>query len=116
MGDKILIECIINRRKLIKNLFLDTGSVINCIDENFLKTLLVKMNEYKIQKTKFQIRTANDESVKCQGIISLPIRIGKCEWNEKFFIHEGLAHPIILGSKIMRERGIDIEFTKAKLK
>ena len=74
------------------------------------------MNEYKIQKTKFQIRTANDESIKCQGIISLPMRIGKCEWSEKFFILEGLAHPIILGSKTMRERGIDIEFTKAQIK
>jgi hypothetical protein len=74
---------LINEKKLIKNLFLDTGSAINCIDFEFAKSIGIKMSEKSVKQTKFVIRTANDIPINCKGTITVSIKLGKCQWRDE---------------------------------
>jgi len=68
-----------------------------------------------LRETKFQIKTANGIPIECKGTVTFSIKLGKCQWRDEFFILTNLAHPIILGNKTMKKRGINIDFIKAQI-
>ena len=115
IDDKILVDCEINKTS-IKNLFLDTGSSINCMHEKFAEKLGVKLKKKGVlTPTKYEIKAANNQSLFCKGTIKVLLKLGRFQWQEEFFVIADLAHPVLIGNRTMRLRGINIDFIKAQI-
>ena len=104
-NETVKVPCFLNESNLIKVFVLDTGAKINCISEKMWE----EISEGKeTQPTKFSIRTANNEEMKCLGTVRMNVRIGRKKWNDTFFVLKSLTYPLIMGLPTMEREKVNI--------
>lgn len=80
---------------------LDTGSSVNCISENALRTMNISTRS--IQPTDMKFNTASGSNLNPTGLISLKFWFNNSFCKDDFFIFKDLSQQIILGRTFMRK-------------
>lgn len=92
----------INTRAMI-----DTGSTISAIDAAYLKKL--KVNE-RVHPTAITCRTANNNHMHVNGVITLPITINELDLTVQIFIVDGLCADLLLGGDFCNLYNVNINY------
>lgn len=92
-----------------KNVLLDTGSVGNVIDYNFLASLQKQGTPVKILRYNGALKCANGSDLPIIGYTLLPVKVGYQSHLTKFIVVKAIFPNVILGMSFMQKSGLSVD-------
>ena len=92
------------------NMFLDTGSEINVINQSFLEKRL--HGKYKLNKCNLGVNCANGSKMNVVGSLNMHVQVGPSIKLLKFLVTSSVFPPVIIGLQGMKSLHLNINLEK----
>lgn len=100
-ANKPIVPCTVNGEQ--KNVFFDSGSENNVIDEQFACNLGLRIVEKN-----GQLNCANATPLRTKGYTFMRVTVGSCSFQCKFIVAEKIFPNVFVGLRTMKNEGISI--------
>ena len=101
---------IISKSKPKLPLLLDSGSQVNLINFAVMKSL-----PFECLKVDVGVQSASNHELNCQGLVVLPIEIGKVTVRIPFVAVKDLSYDALLSIQFLRKKGVKMDFSRLVL-
>src|SRR5579859_336143 len=101
---------IMNKSKQKLSLHLDSGAEVNVIDE-----LVAKVLPYEVKRLKVDLESATGDRLNCQGLMRIPLQLGKLTVNIPFLVVVNPPFTALLSVHFLQRFGVRTDYARQVL-